>query len=70
MDAYEIRILREDGSPAFTILEMHLNDKAAIRSGKFMARGRPFEVWCGTECVFGHDSQPPPRPPSPAPPAA
>jgi hypothetical protein len=69
MEAYEIRILRDDGTPAITIPEMHFSDMAAIRSGRFMARGKPLEVWRGTECIFGQEFQPPlpsPRPKRPA----
>ncbi len=69
MEAYEIRILRDDGTPAITIPEMHISDMAAIRSARFMARGKPVEVWRGTECILGNDLQPPrpsPRPDRPA----
>jgi hypothetical protein len=69
MEAYEIRILRDDGTPAITIPEMHVSDIAAIRSGRLMARGRPLEVWRRTECVLGRDLQAPRPPHRPARPA-
>ncbi len=68
MEFYEIRILREDGTPAITIPEMYPNDSSAVRSGRLMARGQPMEVWRGTECILGqelHSPLPPHRPSRP-----
>jgi hypothetical protein len=70
MEFYEIRILREDGTPAITIPEMYPNDTSAVRSGRLMARGRPVEVWRGTECIWGQELQPPRPPHRPLRPAA
>ena len=53
MQQYEIRILREDGSAALIVAAVHLNDPAAIRSARYIARDRKFEVWRGLDCVYG-----------------
>lgn len=52
MREYEVRILRSDLTSAMLIELMHLNDHAAVRAAKKMAEGRPFEVWCGLDCIY------------------
>lgn len=50
MQEYEFRILCSGRGD--TIIEiMHASDSAAIRSAGIMARGRPFEVWRGLDCI-------------------
>ena len=52
MHEYEIRVL----STEHTILameEIQLSDHAAIRSARKIADDRPFEVWCGLDCIYG-----------------
>jgi hypothetical protein len=51
MHQYEIRILRDDGSTAIIAADIQLNDDAAIRSARRIARGRRFEVWRGMDCI-------------------
>jgi hypothetical protein len=53
MDHYEIRILPSPGFPTMVMAGVQLSDFEAIRSARKMARGRPFEVWKGLECVSG-----------------
>jgi hypothetical protein len=65
MHEYEIRILQAGDSPSLITAEIHLSDTAAIRSARKMARGRPFEVWRGVECISGRArlSEPPAKHP-------
>ncbi|HEY8255208.1 MAG TPA: hypothetical protein VIG39_11230 [Rhizomicrobium sp.] len=51
MHQYEIRILRNDGSTAIIAADLQLDDDAAIRSARRIARGRRFEVWRGMDCI-------------------
>jgi|HubBroStandDraft_5_1064220.scaffolds.fasta_scaffold4025312_1 hypothetical protein len=54
MQVYEIRLLKDDRYSARFIMErMYLNDHAAIRAASQLAKGLPFEVWRGLECVYG-----------------
>ena len=53
MQEYEIRIFQEKGTPAVVAMEVQLSDTAAVRSARRMARGKPFEVWRGLECITG-----------------
>jgi hypothetical protein len=48
---YEYRIPVAEGSSTIITVETQLNPGAAIRSANRMARGRPFEVWCGPELI-------------------
>jgi hypothetical protein len=69
MREYEIRVLRADLTTASVIEVVHLNDHAAVRAAKKMAEARPFEVWCGLDCIYGDDHSSPPYdfvPPRPA----
>jgi hypothetical protein len=59
MREYEYRILQLDGSPAIVTMEVQVSPGAAIRSARKMARGRPFEVWWGQECISGVAKPPP-----------
>ena len=52
MLVYEIRVLNEDASAAMVLAATHLNDHAAIRSGRNIASGRPLEVWRDLECIY------------------
>jgi hypothetical protein len=52
MLVYEIRILNEDSSAAMIVAATHLNDHAAIRSGRNIASGRALEVWRDLECIY------------------
>jgi hypothetical protein len=52
MGEYEIRIPQAEGSPTLISAEIHLTDASAVRSGKLMAQGRPFEVWRGSERIY------------------
>ena len=58
MDEYEIRILRDDGSTALIAAGTHLNDNAAIRSARKLARAHKFEVWRGMDCIYGTEGAP------------
>lgn len=51
MHQYEIRILRDDGSTAVIAADLQLDDDAAMRSARRIARGRRFEVWRGMDCI-------------------
>jgi hypothetical protein len=53
MEYYEIHILYDDGKTALVTSASHLNDNAAIRSARKIARTRKFEVWRGMNCVYG-----------------
>ena len=53
MREYEIRILNEDFSTRAVIKRAHLDAHSAIRSAHKLAAGRRFEVWCGSNCIFG-----------------
>jgi hypothetical protein len=55
MHDYEIRILGNDGSASLIVAAIHLNDNAAIRSARILARAHKFEVWRGMNCVYGTD---------------
>ena len=54
MTSYEYRIEQGSGFPAIIMLEVQLTDKAAVRSARKAAHGRPFEVWRGVDCITGH----------------
>jgi hypothetical protein len=57
MELYEVRILRHDDT-ALTDFEQHyLNDEAAIRSARFFAGDRPFQVWRRSQCIFTQPSR-------------
>jgi hypothetical protein len=53
MREYEIRILRAPGSPTLIMAGTQLNDFAAVRTARKMARGRKFEVWKDLDCITG-----------------
>jgi len=53
MHEYEIRIAQATGSPSIISEEIQLCDKAAINSARKMAGGKPFEVWRGSEMIWG-----------------
>jgi hypothetical protein len=53
MQIYEIRVLDENGKTQLIAAEVGLNDSAVIRSGRTMAAGKQFEVWRGTNCIYG-----------------
>jgi hypothetical protein len=51
MQEYEIRILNQGHGD--TIIEVvHLNDHAAVRAARKMARDKAFEVWRGLDCIY------------------
>jgi hypothetical protein len=55
MHEYEIRVL----SAGHTILiatDVQPSDSAAIRWGKKIAADKQFEVWSGSECIYGGSS--------------
>ena len=52
MQTYEIRILNDDLSTRSTVQQQYMNDGAAIRSARYFAEPRPFEVWRGQSCVL------------------
>jgi hypothetical protein len=52
MGEYEIRVLNSNGTCSAIIEQIQLNDHAAIRSAQKMARGQPFEVWRGLDCIY------------------
>jgi hypothetical protein len=52
MHEYEIRILSA-GHTVAVIDEVQRSDSFAIRSAKKFAGTRPFEVWRGSDCVYG-----------------
>jgi hypothetical protein len=52
MHEYEIRILKAGGECSAIVEEIQLSDHAAIRSAQKMARGNPFEVWRGLDCIY------------------
>lgn len=53
MQEYEIRVLNDRLSPSLFVKTSQLNDNAAIRAGRQMAEGQPFEVWRSRQCVYG-----------------
>jgi hypothetical protein len=59
MHEYEIRIFKWDRTPYALIEVIHLNDHAAIRQARKIAKARPFEVWRGLNCVYGEYNGPP-----------
>lgn len=52
MQTYEIRVL-DNGRTRAVLEAMHLNDNAAVRAGKKLAGGKPFEVWRELDCIYG-----------------
>jgi hypothetical protein len=55
MHDYEIRILNGKGGSLAYVEVLEPSDNRAIWSAKHMARGRPFEVWRGIDCVYRSD---------------
>ena len=53
MHHYEIRVLDDDGRTALILAAIHINDNAAIRSARIVARDHQFEVWRGMDCIYG-----------------
>lgn len=51
MREYEIRVL-SSGHPIVIIEAMHLSDHAAMRSARDVAGDKPFELWCGSDCIY------------------
>ena len=58
MYQYEFRILRDDGKPALIVAAIHLNDNAAIRAARKLARAHKFDVWRGMDCIYGTEGAP------------
>jgi hypothetical protein len=52
MHEYEIRVLSA-GRTVLITSQIQLSDQAAIQSGKKIAADKPFEVWCGLDCIYG-----------------
>jgi hypothetical protein len=52
---FELRFFEKDGTPSLILHQLLSSRTAAIRSGKKLARGRPFEIWRGKECIYGVD---------------
>ena len=61
MHEYELRILNANRTTDLVIEVAHINDNAAIRQGRKIAEGRPFEVWRGLDCVYGTHKEAPPE---------
>jgi hypothetical protein len=62
MQEYEIRIFQAENFAAVTTFEIQLHDKAAIRSARKTAAGKPFEVRRGSEIICGWTTGPSARP--------
>jgi hypothetical protein len=58
MELYEIRILRTDQTPLTNFEQHYLNDEAAIRSARYFAEDRPFQVWRRSQCVLSVQKPP------------
>lgn len=54
MHEYQIRIFDIGGNPLLVAEEIHLRDRTAINAAHRQARGRPYEVWRGQDCIFRH----------------
>jgi len=54
---YEIRVL-SSGHAIAVLEEMHLSNHAAVHSASRLAGNLPFEVWCGTDCIYESPSTP------------
>lgn len=52
MTGYEIRILNKDGAVLSTVLALHVNDYAAVRSARKLAADRAVEVWRDLDCIY------------------
>lgn len=52
MTGYEIRILNKDGGVLSTVLALHVNDYAAVRSARKLAADRAVEVWRDLDCIY------------------
>ena len=52
MTGYEIRILNKDGGVSSTVLALHINDYAAVRSARKLAADRAVEVWRDLDCIY------------------
>lgn len=52
MGGYEILLLKEEGTVASVSCEFHLTDTTAIYSAHKVAKGKPFEVWRGSERIY------------------
>ena len=50
---YEIRVLKDPGSPTIIMVGEQLSDFAAVQTARRMARDRPFEVWRDLDCITG-----------------
>jgi hypothetical protein len=59
MHEYEIRVLNNFLSTSLVMQTMQLSDHAAIRAGRKIADGEPFEVWQDIRCVYGADAAKP-----------
>lgn len=62
MDAYEIRIVKQEGSSPVIYACAQVNDHAAIRRARSLGQGGDHvEVWRGVNCVYAvqmnHESQ-------------
>lgn len=58
MQEYEICILHNDGSRSMIAIEILFSDHAAVRSAQRLAQGRKFEIWRGSDCIYGHTAGP------------
>ena len=66
MELYEVRILKPDGTDLTYFEQHYLNDENAIRSARFFADKRPFQVWRRSTCVFSQPGTAGTRKPSAA----
>ena len=59
MQEYEIRVLNNRLATSLIMQTRQLNDHSAIRAGREVADGQPFEVWQDLRCVYGTDAAKP-----------
>ena len=52
MHEYEIRVLNGDHTLSLSMRAQELNNDCAIREGRMIAQGKPFEVWRGDERIY------------------
>jgi hypothetical protein len=45
----------DDDWTSLIVAPIHLNDNAAIRSARILARAHKFEDWRGMDCIYGTD---------------
>jgi hypothetical protein len=63
MQEFEIRVLRDDGTPSIISTLRLFSTQAAVGATLRIARGRAFEVWCDDRCVYASILREGPTPP-------